>query len=282
LWAIATVLFGRLGKTLPPLVLNLLKGWVAIAFIGITLLLRGGEAPVLPGQAVIMLLLSGAIGIGLGDTAYFTTVNQLGARRALLLESLAPPLAALMAGVFLQETLSPMAWIGILMTVGGVSWVIAERVPATAMQGAALSKIGVFWGVVAAVGQATGSVLSRAALAGTAVDPLWSSLLRLGAGSGVLMLLLLGRGEQRTPFQMARSPHIWPVLMVSAFLGTYLAIWLQQVAFKFAPTGIAQSLLATSPLFVLPIAALLGDRVTSRAILGVCVALVGVGLLVGR
>lgn len=284
LWAVSTVLFGRLGKTLRPLVLNLVKGMVAIAFILLTLLWRWGQTPNLPPMAVVWLLLSGAIGIGLGDTAYFSAVNSLGARRALLLESLAPPLAALLAWAWLQEALSALAWGGIFLTVLGVAWVISERVPAAPQVGTEpLVPVwrGVMWGLLAAVGQATGSVLSRAALADTVVDPLWSSLLRLTAGGAVLVGLLTLRGQWREPLQVARSPQIWPVLVLTAFLGTYLAIWLQQVAFKYAPTGIAQSLLATSPLFVLPLAAMLGDRVTGRAVLGVLVALAGVWMLIG-
>jgi drug/metabolite transporter (DMT)-like permease len=283
LWAISTVLFGRLGKTLQPLVLNFVKGLVAIALILLTLLWRWGQAPALPPMAVMWLLLSGAIGIGLGDTAYFSAVNTLGARRALLLESLAPPLAALMAWAFLQEALSVRAWGGILLTLLGVAWVISERVPGTTQernQDSALLWRGVTWGMAAALGQAGGSVLSRAALADTVVDPLWSSLLRLTAGGVVLVVLLSGRGQLREPMRVAQSPQIWPILGLTAFLGTYLGIWLQQVAFKYSPAGIAQSLLATSPLFVLPLAALLGDRVTGRAVLGVLVALGGVWLLI--
>jgi drug/metabolite transporter (DMT)-like permease len=282
LWAISTVLFGRLGKTLQPLVLNFVKGLVAIALILLTLLWRWGQAPALPPMAVMWLLLSGAIGIGLGDTAYFSAVNTLGARRALLLESLAPPLAALMAWAFLQEALSVRAWGGILLTLLGVAWVISERVPGTTQernQDSALLWRGVTWGMAAALGQASGSVLSRAALADTVVDPLWSSLLRLTAGGVVLVVLLSGQGQLREPMRVAQSPQIWPILGLTAFLGTYLGIWLQQVAFKYSPAGIAQSLLATSPLFVLPLAALLGDRVTGRAVLGVLVALGGVWLL---
>ncbi|MDA0269174.1 MAG: DMT family transporter [Cyanobacteria bacterium] len=280
LWAIATVLFGRLGKALPPLVLNLLKGMIAIAFIGLTLLIRADIAPALPARAVGWLVLSGVIGIGLGDTAYFAAVNQLGARRALLLESLAPPLAALMAWVGLQEALGAIAWGGIFLTLLGVTWVISERVPA-ASEHQAVSWQGVAWGILAALGQSTGSVLSRAGLADTPVDPLWSSLIRIGSGLGVLVILLAGRGQLQDPVKSLRIPGILPVLTLTAFLGTYLAIWLQQVAFKQSPAGIAQSLLATSPLFVLPIAAMLGDRVSGRSILGVLVALGGVWLLVG-
>ena len=103
LWAFATLMFGRLGKQLSPLVLNLIKGSMAIGFIVLTLAMRQQLLASLPLGSVILLLISGVVGIGLGDTAYFATVNALGARQALLLEMLAPPMAALMSWVFLQE-----------------------------------------------------------------------------------------------------------------------------------------------------------------------------------
>jgi drug/metabolite transporter (DMT)-like permease len=90
LWAVATVVFGRLGKALSPLVLNLAKGAIALVLLSLTLVLMGQSAAGLDRQAVSILALSGVIGIGLGDTAYFTAINHLGPRRALLLETLGP------------------------------------------------------------------------------------------------------------------------------------------------------------------------------------------------
>ena len=104
LWALSTVIFGRLGKSLSPLVLNLAKGGIAIALILITLVLQQNLQPQLPSAAIFWLMLSGVIGIGLGDTAYFRSINYLGARRALLMECLAPPLTALIALVFFAGT----------------------------------------------------------------------------------------------------------------------------------------------------------------------------------
>ncbi|MEM8809300.1 MAG: DMT family transporter [Cyanobacteria bacterium P01_G01_bin.38] len=278
LWALATLLFGRLGKRLSPLVLNLVKGSIAIAFILLTLALRQQLTASLPGSSVGLLLLSGVIGIGLGDTAYFATVNALGPRRALLLEMLTPPLSAMIALITLQETLSPLAWLGIGLTLAGIAWVITERVP-TFRHWPSRWQRGLILGILAALGQSVGAVLSRAALADTAVDPLWSTLLRLAAGL-VFMIGLLGvRPDLRSGLQPLRSPRLIGGVAIAAFFGTYLAIWLQQTALKFAPTGIAQSLLATSPIFVLPMALLIGERVTLRAVLGALVALVGVCLL---
>ncbi len=280
LWALSTVIFGQLGKSLSPLILNLAKGSIAIALIVFTLIIQQNLQPQLPSLAIFWLMLSGVVGIGIGDTAFFKSINYLGARRALLLETLSPPLTALIALIFLQERLGAIAWGGILLTVGGVAWVISERVPAIDRDSINV-KAGLTWSVLAQLGQASGAVMSRGALANTTVDPLWSGLLRITAGVIVLVILVGSRGSISQKLRPLRSRKILPLLGVAAFLGTYLAIWLQQVAFKFTPAGIAQALLATSPLFVLPIAAGLGDRVTGRAVLGVLIAIAGIWLLIG-
>lgn len=43
------------------------------------------------------------------------------------------------------------------------------------------------------------------------------------------------------------------IISITAFFSTYLAIWLQQISLKYSPTGVAQTLSSTSPLFILPI-----------------------------
>ena len=63
------------------------------------------------------------------------------------------------------------------------------------------------------------------------------------------------------------------------FIGTFLGIWLQQISLKYTAAGVAQTLFATSPLFVIPIVIFTGERVSLRAILGAMLSLVGVGLL---
>lgn len=301
LWAAATLMFGKIGQQLAPVVLNLVKGAFAVVFILIALTIRGwaensAGAPPLPLTSTIYLLLSGGIGIGLGDTAYFSAINVLGARRALLLETLAPPMTAVLAWIFIAERLSPMAVAGIALTLLGVAWVISERVPGTDKP---------TWGngikvaLLATFCQASGAVLSRAALVDNSVDPLWSSLLRLLAGlvfMGCLVVVQpqrLGEYRRRTvegwhdtwqtrwqaSLTAMKTPKVIGAVAIAAFFGTYLGIWLQQIALKYTAAGIAQSLLATSPLFVLPMAALLGDRISWRATIGAAIALAGVWLL---
>lgn len=282
IWAAASIVYTGVGRQLSPLVLNLVKGLIAIALLLLTLLFLGKLLPSVSLMPVLLLLISGVIGIGIGDTAYFAALNSLGARRALVLESLSPPLGAFLALVFLQEQLAPLAWLGIGLTIAGVTWVVMERSPQPNGTLTHPPLRGIVAGLVAAAGQAIGAVLSRAALAGTDVDPLWSTLIRLLAG---ILMLLIWFSAQKHPIQKLaplRSRRLWGIVIMAAFASTYLGIWLQQIALKYAPTGIAQSLSATSPLFVIPFAIATGEKVSLRAVFGAAIALAGVWLLFVR
>jgi drug/metabolite transporter (DMT)-like permease len=278
IWAIASFVYVMLGKQIPPLVLNLSKCVIAIALSLLTLLLQQDFSPDIALLPLSLLLLSGAIGIGLGDTAFFESLNSLGARRSLLIEALAPPLAALLAALFLNETLGYRAWLGIFLTVGGVTWVVMERVPVE-FQGKLRPWRGIFFGLLSALAQASGAVLSRAALSENSVSPLWGSLIRLMAGVAILLILCSFQRQVWAEFQPLRSPRFCFILVVTSFGSTYLGIWLQQTALKFTATGIAQALIATSPLFVIPIALFMKERVSLRAFFGVIIALIGIWAL---
>ncbi|WP_421657024.1 DMT family transporter [Leptothermofonsia sp. ETS-13] len=278
IWAVASVIYTGVGRHLSPLFLNLAKGVVAIALILVILLLQGKLFPTVNDRAIALLSLSGVIGIGIGDTAYFESLNCIGARRSLAIESLAPPLAALLALIFLQEYLDIAAWFGIALTIAGVIWVVLERVPdATCSQLRPLRGIGS--SLLAALCQASGAVLSRAALAGTDIDPLWSTLARLLGGTSVLLIWIAIQRRSLKELKPLRSRKLLTTLIGTAFASTFLAIWLQQISLKHAAAGVSQALSATSPLFVIPIAIAIGEKVSMRAIVGVIVALSGIWLL---
>lgn len=280
LWALSAVVYTHLGQKISPLVLNLSKGVIALAYIAITLILQGDFLPTnINGINLGFLLVSGILGIGLGDTFYFEALNNLGARRTLLLEALAPPLAALIALLTLQEALSLTAWAGIFLTVLGVAWVISERVPGTGNKVVNPLR-GISFALLSAIGQASGAVLSRAALSTTTINPLWSTLLRIVGGVSILLLWMPLR-KQSSWWQPLQSKKLLGIIAITALFSTYLGIWLQQTAIKYTATGIAQALISTSPLFVLPIALWMGEKVSFRAFLGVLVALGGIALLFG-
>ena len=286
LWAVSSIIYAQAGQTVVPIVLNFAKGIVAIAFMVLTLAIQQNPLPTLDIQAWLLLIGSGIVGIGIGDTVFFMALNSLGARRTVLLEALAPPLAAMLAIAFLGEVLSWTGYGGILFTVLGVTWVVLERTVKTSGNDLAISvqyRQGIIYGLLAALCQATGAVMTRAALVDTSISPLWSGLIRLSAGTllalVMMMVLFTSKRLERHALRPLRSLSLLGLIVITAFASTFLAIWLQQTALKYTAAGIAQALTSTSPLFVIPFAVMMGDRITVRSVLGVLVALGGIWLL---
>ncbi|MES1022823.1 DMT family transporter [Gloeocapsa sp. BRSZ] len=277
LWAVASVIYSRVGQTIHPLELNLFKGAIAVVLLLFTIFISGDVLPPLAFNDYFFFILSGMLGIGLGDSAFLTALKYLGARRTLLMETLAPPMTAILALLFLQEQLSFAAWCGIILTILGVAWVLSERTPNISTHHSTHLLRGISFGILAAIALATGAVLSRAVFATTTVSSLWAALLRLSGGLCILIPWVALK--TRSSGLKLPSRRAIAAIFIASFTGTYLGIWLQQTAIKLTAAGIALTLTNTSPLFVLPLAAAMGERISFRAIAGVAIAIAGIAVL---
>jgi drug/metabolite transporter (DMT)-like permease len=172
---------------------------------------------------LLLFLVSGAIGIGIGDSAYFGALQAIGARRSLLMLVLAPPLTAVLSFLFLEETLPAGAWLGVLTTTAGVAWVISERTASSGLAGS-VSLRGIGLGVMAVLGQSVGSVLSHAAFMQSEVGAMSSALWRLTGGTMAVLLLLPFERLQVQAGEKKRSVgHLLPLIGFTVFIGTVRA-----------------------------------------------------------
>ena len=190
IWSVSSMIWAQLSRKLTALELNLLKGLLAgVMFLGAMAVLGEFMNQVAP-LAFILLCISGFIGIGLGDTAYMKALQAIGARRTLLMATLSPPMTGIIAWIFLGETLPLRAWVGILITILGVGWVITERTPQAENTPNNL-RAGILFGLISGLTQAVGSVLSRFAFMHTDISLLASALIRMSAGSLLLIVWLI-------------------------------------------------------------------------------------------
>ena len=282
LWSVATILYRRAGRVLPPVRMNLFRGIAAILLLGIVLAVESVRADTNPlalsPHLLAWLALSGVVGIGGGDTCYFAALNRLGPRRTLLLFMLAPVLTALLAWPLFGEGLAFRQIAGIALTCGGVTWVIAER---TGGSDGHVDALGLTFAFGAAFCQAAGALTSRFVFDHADYGAAPSALIRIAAGVAVLIFALpLDRFLRDPGGRDAPRAAPWLTLLAATFLGTFLGIWLQQAAFKFSThVGVASTLLATSPLFVLPLVAMGGERVSPRAVTGAVIGVLGIAVL---
>ena len=288
-WATASLLFARLGKTVSALALNWLKCVIALMLMMVSmLLLHGGIWPSELGmEETLILAVSGVVGLTIGDTAFFHALNRLGPRRTLLLSALSPPMTAVMAVPVLGEPLGGAMILGMGLTMGGVVWVILERHPDGDREveerrpdGSFSKKMrwGLFFGITYACCQALGNVLTK--LGGGEITALEISVVRLAFGILGLTMVLAATRRLMETVEPLRHRKTAILVVVATFLGTFMGIWLMNAGLRYTYTGIASTLASTSPIFILPLAYFIeGEELSLRSIVGAVIAVAGVAVL---
>jgi drug/metabolite transporter (DMT)-like permease len=214
------------------------------------------------------------------DLCLFKAFLLIGPRLSLLIQSLAAPMAALIAWVFLADELSARHWLAMGITLAGVVWVVLEQ-PETDEErhGRRHLRLGVFLAIVAAAAQAVGLVLSRQGIG--SYDAAAATLVRiLGALAGYVVLLTV-LGRWRPVLAAAGHPRAMPILVLGAVVGPCVGVVLCMIALRHCQAGVVSTILATMPVLILPCTILLyRERVSLRAAAGALVSLAGVALLV--
>ena len=105
-WALATRLFTRMSSFWTPAALALIKSLVSLALFGLWFGIAGKPVFDQSLETIGFLVLSGVIGIAIGDTALFMALYRMGERRTLLIAETAAPvmvfISALCSGSFMK------------------------------------------------------------------------------------------------------------------------------------------------------------------------------------
>jgi drug/metabolite transporter (DMT)-like permease len=280
-WAVGSNLFAVAGRHMGSVVLNRLRITVGAVLLGGALLvLRGSPWPVwaTPSQTAL-LAASGLIGFVFGDTFYFRCMVILGPGRAALLASLAPIFTAVIAWPLLGEHPGPLVLLGMALTVGGIAWVLWEREAKSAPHVEGSTLVGIVAGVLAAVGQAVGFVISKQALR-TGLDPLSATVIRVVAATVGIWLMAAAQRDVGRTLGTLRDRKAAAFMAGGAVFGPVLGVTFSLTALQYIEAGVAASITAIYPLLTLGISARFhGERLNLRTLAGALVAVAGVVVL---
>ena len=281
-WATTGLISADAVRALGAFHFNLIRQVFVSVILAAIVLATGLLAGIDPTTAGI-LVVSGVIGILIGDTFNFAAVGRIGPRRTGAIFALNAPMAAMMGWAFLDEALPFQAILGIGVTVAGVALAILGRTRADAhrfevVQGTFL--VGIGFALAAGLGQAAGSLIARPVMT-AGLDPYLASLIRVGA-SGLTMGLLAA-----TPFAPS-APKTYPRVAIiltatTAIIGLLIGMTLFLYALQGSKTGIIATLSATSPVIILPLLWLrTGQRPSGLSFCGAALAVAGLALIFTR
>ncbi len=237
------------------------------------------------------LLLSGLVGIFLGDTLLFTALARLGPRRTAMLFSTNAPLTALMGSALGINRLDSGDFLGIAMVIAGVLVAIlfgkrrSQLHQWESVRGPLL--LGVLMALGAALCQASGTLIAADVMqpgeGEAAPSALAASALRVTVSALCLQALGLF-GVRAARLQSPLSVAQWSRVAGSGIIGMGLGMTLLLAALSLgAEAGVVAALSATTPVWLLPL--LWGytrERPAHMAWLGAALAVVGSAIILVR
>jgi drug/metabolite transporter (DMT)-like permease len=282
LWTLSILAWTSAGRHVGALAVSFIRLLIASLFLLLYgQIVRGLALPLDASPLTWSLLgLSGLFGLCLADICMFKACLLIGPRLTLLVNSLMPPMAALLSRVWLGDELTLRHWLAMLITVAGIWWVVAEQPDADGPpRNRRVLIFGVALAVVSAVGQALGLVLAKQGLGD--YDAMAATFIRtLGALAGYLLLITLWR---RWPAMYAAARHgrAMRIVVFGSFVGPFLGVALYMVALRHCHAGVVATLTSMMPVLILPFVMLLyHEKVSLRAAAGAAVSVAGVALLV--
>ncbi len=225
------------------------------------------------------LALSGFIGLVFGDGLLFEAFVLIGARLSMLLMSLVPIISTVLAWLFLREVLNIFEIIAIILTVGGIIWVILERNNRNNHADSKNYFIGILCAIGGALGQAFALITAKKGLGGD-FPALSANLIRVVTATIIFWIIAILQGKAVSNFSFWTNRKArWAIIGGSIF-GPFLGIWLSMIAIKYAHIGIASTLMALPPIFLLPISYwIFKERHSWRTIVGTVLAVAGVAII---
>ena len=190
-----------------------------------------------------MLLLSGVIGIAVGDSFYLGGLRRLGTQRALTVEAMGPVLASVGGVLMMGDTVRPAAWVGALLVSCAVVLVAQQTSASSATNDATF---GLLLCVLAVMCGLSGAFLSRHVLITSSLSPIQTAAIRLlGGWFGLLPLLRRRLRPKNLPKGVIAK------IVLATLLGTNLGILFHQIVFQMLPVGQGITLMSTAPVMAL-------------------------------
>jgi len=278
-WSFNSIAFSIAGRIVGSPTVNHIRLWVALVVVSmIHLVVYQQIFPFNAGMdRLFWLATSGVVGFAIGDSFFFEALVLIGPRLSTLVMLLAPIFSAILGWIVLSENLSIYQIIAILLTTGGISWVVLEKGDNNA-SAKSYSK-GIAYGVGGAFCQASGLLFSKLGLA-DGFAPISANLIRLTAAAFTVGLAALFRGVMVSDVKKMKNKIAFIGIIVGALLGPVSGVILSLVAISYANIGIASTLMQLAPIILLPISHYyFKEKVSSRAIIGTVIAIAGASLL---
>lgn len=253
-WALGSLLSAQASSHLGAFAFTRWRMLCAASLLWLIAAISGGWAT-LALSSFGVLLLSGVIGIFIGDTALFAAMNRLGPRRAGVLFATHSLFSVVLAYFFLGETLWGWTLIGSSLLVSGVMTAIFFGKRKTELHiwesNQSQLRSGVALGLLAALCQAVATLMLKP-LMETNIDAVAASAVRMTTAF-VLHQVIFMLGFKVARAYLPMNKKVFLLVLANAGLSMVLGMTLILQALKYGDAGLVAILSSVSPVLVLPL-----------------------------
>jgi drug/metabolite transporter (DMT)-like permease len=278
-WSITALFFEAASKKVGSLPVNIIRLVIGLVFISVMNWLSRGL--LLPIDAShhnwIWLSVSGIIGFVIGDFLLFKSFTVIGSWLAMLIMTLAPPLAAVFGWILLDEHLSMLSLGGMVITLAGIIVAIFRPNSKNGIVTVNKPVFGVLFAFGGALCQALGLVFSKYGM--QQYSPFAATQIRIIAGIiGFIVFITLFRKWSSVRSAIRDKKAMIPIT-IGSFFGPFLGVSFSLLAVQHTSAGIASTIMALVPIFIIPPSILLfKHKITVREVIGTVISLCGVAL----
>ncbi len=284
-WTVTSLSFESAGKKVGSLQVNLIRLMLAFLIFGVLNYFRHGVFIPMDAGAERWgwLALSGLVGFVFGDLLLFQSYVVIGARIAMLIMALAPPITAFMSWLILGEVMSLMNWVGMIVTLTGISIVILKREKHEDINikkrkiKANYSLKGILLAFGGALGQGFGLVLSKKGMGD--YDAFAASQIRVITGMIGFAVIILFTGRFGKVWDAMRHFSAMKRITLGSIFGPFLGVSFSLLAVQHIQAGIAATIMAIVPVLIIPPAIFLfHEKVNWKEIIGAVITVGGVAV----
>jgi drug/metabolite transporter (DMT)-like permease len=278
-WSITALAFESASRKVGSLPVNIIRLVIGLFFLSIlTFVTRGLFLPTdASAHNWIWLSVSGFIGFVIGDFFLLKSFTIIGSWFAMLIMTLAPPMAAIFGWIILNEHLSYLAIAGIALTMAGITIAMFRRDKQNRKITTSKPVLGLLYAFGGALGQALGIVFSKFGMKD--YSPFAATQIRIIMGIAGLILIITILGKWKSVFSALTELKAMSHITLGAFFGPFLGVSFSLIAIRHTSTGVASTIMALVPIFIIPPSIwLFKHKITTREIIGTIVSLAGVFL----
>lgn len=294
-WVVTALVLASAGRNVGATIVNALRIWIAFFILLIVIYFSYGYVwPDINNNSLMFLAISGLIGLSIGDQFLYRALVDAGPRISTLVITITPALTAVIAFDLLGESLHWSDVLGIAITMLGIGIVVLGKDKKMNAENYPHLKRGVAFAFIGALCQAFGLVFAKIGMQSTdpeinsfhlsGASPLVATYIRMCfgcIGATVILGFYLAFRRKNAERKSIRLNKTLLCIFIGALFGPVLGVWLGLVSIKHIDTGVAATLMAISPILIIPFAKIFeNEKITYSSVFGAIVSIIGVTLLV--